>query len=71
MEVITQSVVSCPNCNARTETEMPTDACVVFFECGSCHAVLRPNPPDCCIFCSYANVKCPPVQLRQDCDRPP
>ena len=69
MEVITQSVVACPNCGTRTETEMPTDACVVFFECESCHAVLRPKPSDCCVFCSYASVKCPPVQLRQDCGR--
>ena len=69
MEVITRSVVACPNCGARTEVEMPTDACVVFFECESCHTVLRPKASDCCVFCSYASVICPPVQLRQDCRR--
>lgn len=69
MEILTQSVVTCPNCEARIEEEMPTDACVVFFECGSCHAVLRPKPGDCCVFCSYGNVPCPPVQLDQDCRR--
>jgi len=40
MEILTQSVVTCLNCGARSEEEMPTDACVVFFECGSCHIVL-------------------------------
>ncbi|HZH48140.1 MAG TPA: GDCCVxC domain-containing (seleno)protein [Nitrospira sp.] len=67
MEIITRSVVTCPNCGTRTEAEMPAEACLVFFECESCHVVLRPKSGDCCVFCSYANVKCPPVQLRQDC----
>ena len=73
MEAITRSVVTCPNCRTRTDEEMPTDACLVFFECKSCHTVLRPKHGDCCIFCSYGTVKCPPVQLRQDCagTRPP
>nr|WP_281721788.1 GDCCVxC domain-containing (seleno)protein [Nitrosomonas nitrosa] len=68
MEVITRSVIICPHCKGLTEAEVPTDACVVFFECLSCHAVLRPKLGDCCVFCSYARIKCPPVQLRQDCD---
>jgi hypothetical protein len=24
--------------------------------------VLRPKPGDCCVFCSYGSVKCPPQQ---------
>jgi hypothetical protein len=68
MDVITQSVVTCPRCDVGTEMEMPTDACLIVFECESCRAVLRPNPGDCCIFCSFASIKCPPVQLRQGFD---
>ncbi|WP_349666169.1 GDCCVxC domain-containing (seleno)protein, partial [Sinorhizobium sp. 6-117] len=24
--------------------------------------LLRPRPGDCCVFCSFGSVKCPPVQ---------
>jgi hypothetical protein len=41
---------------------MPTDACQWFYECEHCHAVLKPKPGDCCVFCSYGTVPCPPVQ---------
>ena len=41
---------------------MPTDACLFFHECAGCHALLRPKPGDCCVFCSYGSVACPPVQ---------
>ena len=41
---------------------MPTDACQFFYECDACKALLRPLPGDCCVFCSYGTVPCPPVQ---------
>lgn len=41
---------------------MPTDACLFFHECVNCHARLRPKPGDCCVFCSYGSVPCPPMQ---------
>lgn len=67
MDIVTRSVLTCPNCEAQTEQEMPTDACVYFFECETCHARLRPKPGDCCVFCSYGSVKCPPVQREGEC----
>ena len=42
---------------------MPSDACQYFYECTGCHTLLRPKPGDCCVFCSYGSVPCPPVQL--------
>lgn len=42
---------------------MPTDACIFFHECSGCHARLRPQAGDCCVFCSYGDVPCPPVQV--------
>jgi hypothetical protein len=71
MDVITQSVVTCPRCGIRTETEMPTDSCIVAFECESCRGVLRPKSSDYCIFCSFAGVKYPSVKLRQGVDGAP
>lgn len=56
------SVLTCPACgHARAET-MPTDACIYFYECTACKTLLKPLAGDCCVFCSYGSVKCPPVQ---------
>ncbi len=55
------SVVTCPVCGtAKTET-MPTEACQFFYECTGCGQLLRPKPGDCCVFCSFGSVPCPPV----------
>jgi hypothetical protein len=62
MSVILASVLTCPACGiARTET-MPTDACQYFYECTGCGILLKPKPDDCCVFCSYGSVPCPPIQ---------
>ena len=57
------SVITCPRCGERRREHMPTDACQFFYECRGCGAVLRPLPGDCCVFCSYGTVKCPPKQV--------
>jgi hypothetical protein len=41
---------------------MPSDACQYFYEFGNCHEILKPQSGDCCVFCSYWDVDCPPVQ---------
>ena len=41
---------------------MPTDACLFFHPCASCGVLLRPQSGDCCVFCSYGSVPCPPAQ---------
>lgn len=67
MGPILQSLLTCPECGASSREEMPTDACVFFHECKGCHALLRPRKGDCCVFCSYGTVKCPPVQVEGKC----
>jgi len=69
MSVIVErySVLTCPQCGAARREEMPTDACQFFYECTTCHVVLRPKPGDCCVFCSYGSVQCPPRQLDPSC----
>ncbi len=62
-----QSTITCPNCGHRTEEKMPTDACRYFYECQNCHVMLKPKPGDCCVFCSYGSVKCPPIQAGVSC----
>ncbi|QGY45798.1 hypothetical protein GM418_19600 [Maribellus comscasis] len=65
--IITKSGLTCPNCGYRKEDEMPEDACQFFYECENCHTVLKPKQGDCCVFCSYGSVKCPPVQADKSC----
>lgn len=59
---VTDSVLTCPQCKHRQREAMPTDACLFFYECKGCGALLRPKTGDCCVFCSYGSVKCPPMQ---------
>ena len=63
MEVTLQSVITCPECGFSKEETIPTAACQWYYECTSCGALLKPKPGDCCIFCSFGSVPCPPVQL--------
>ena len=67
VEVTLQSIITCPHCGAESEEVMPTDACIYFYECKGCLKLLRPKTGDCCVFCSFGSVKCPPVQLEKDC----
>ncbi|MEZ0604307.1 GDCCVxC domain-containing (seleno)protein [Paraburkholderia sp. IW21] len=68
--IVIESVLTCPHCGfARPET-MPTDACQFFYECSHCTALLRANPGDCCVFCSFGSVMCPPMQQQLGCCGP-
>jgi hypothetical protein len=65
--VVLQSLLTCPSCGFQKTETMPTDACQFFYECENCHQLLRPKPGDCCVFCSYGSVKCPPIQAGESC----
>jgi hypothetical protein len=60
--MITQSVVTCPHCGVSKTELIPIDACQIFYQCTSCGARLKPKVGDCCVFCSYGDVPCPPIQ---------
>ena len=64
---VLESVLRCPRCGFEKQETMPTDACQFYYECMSCGALLRPNAGDCCVFCSFGSVKCPPVQAQRSC----
>ena len=65
--VVLDATITCPRCDHVAQERMPTDACMYFYECTNCRELLRPKPGDCCVFCSYGSVKCPPIQLRLGC----
>lgn len=57
-----KSTLTCPDCGYVATETMPTDACIWFYDCSGCGARLKPLPGDCCVFCSYADTACPPIQ---------
>lgn len=64
---ILQSVIACPACGHKKEETMLTDACQFFYMCTHCKIQLKPKQGDCCVFCSYGSVPCPPIQQGTDC----
>ncbi len=62
MTVTLNSTIRCPDCGFSRAEQMPTNACVWFWECPSCGVLLKPKPGDCCVYCSFADTPCPPVQ---------
>lgn len=62
MALTLKSVLTCPHCGRRSEQTMPEDACLYYFECPGCGVMLKPKPGDCCVFCSYGSMPCPPIQ---------
>lgn len=65
------SRLTCPECGHTAREEMPVDACQFFYDCRGCGRVLRPKPGDCCVFCSFGDTPCPPVQTGDDCTTGP
>lgn len=61
------STIRCPYCGFEKMESMPMDACVYFYDCAGCGRNLSPKPGDCCVFCSYGTVKCPPKQTHCEC----
>ena len=59
---ISESVITCPQCGVSKLEAMPAAACQYFYDCTGCGALLRPKSGDCCVFCSYGSVPCPPKQ---------
>jgi hypothetical protein len=60
-----ESKITCPACGHSATEAMPSDACLYFYDCKGCGKSLRPKTGDCCVFCSYGSVPCPPVQAER------
>ena len=60
--IILKSTITCPVCGHAKEETMSLDACRYFYKCEVCETMLKPQEGDCCVFCSYGTIKCPPVQ---------
>jgi len=66
-KVVLKSTIICPQCSYQREELMPLNACQYFYKCTNCHTYLKPHIGDCCVFCSYGTMVCPPMQLESNC----
>ncbi|MGH8396856.1 MAG: GDCCVxC domain-containing (seleno)protein [Gammaproteobacteria bacterium] len=64
--IILDTILTCLHCGQQTEARMPIDACQFLYKCPHCHTLLKPKFGDCCVFCSYGSVPCPPKQKEHD-----
>lgn len=62
-----ETIIHCPTCGFAREETMPTNFCLIRYECRNCGEILQPQAGDCCVFCSYADDKCPPIQSGTSC----
>lgn len=67
VDVILATTITCPECGHAAAEIMPTAACQWFYDCKGCGTVLTPLPGDCCVYCSYGTMRCPPVQMGGRC----
>lgn len=65
VSIVYESLVTCPACGIRRLEPMPAFSCLLAYTCPACGAILRPAEGDCCIFCTYGSVPCPPIQARR------
>jgi hypothetical protein len=56
------SIITCPQCGHQSAEIMPTDYCQYIYDCIACGAQLKPKKGDCCVYCSYGSLPCPPIQ---------
>ncbi len=66
-EIIASSTLTCSECGHKSTDIMPTNAYQYYYDCKGCGAVLKPIRGDCCVYCSYGDIKCPPIQEGGGC----
>ncbi|NGP75508.1 hypothetical protein G3570_02610 [Balneolaceae bacterium YR4-1] len=66
-EIALNSTVTCPECGHQSKETMPEDSCLFFWKCPNCEELIKPQKGDCCVYCSYGDTPCPPVQKSGCC----
>lgn len=60
--MILESKITCSFCKHEKIGTMPVNSCLFFYTCEKCSQRIKPKSGDCCVFCSYGNISCPPIQ---------
>ena len=66
IDIQLQSMITCPECGHEKVETMPTNMCQYYYDCQGCGALIKPKQGDCCVYCSYGSVACPPIQRSGD-----
>lgn len=61
-QITMKSEITCPKCGYKKKEVMPTNICVIKYNCEKCNEELRPKNGDCCVFCTHGTHKCPSMQ---------
>jgi len=56
------STLTCPHCGHAETLDMPPYSYQQFHTCAGCGARLKAEDGECCVFCSFGDVPCPPEQ---------
>ncbi|WP_428984160.1 GDCCVxC domain-containing (seleno)protein [Ralstonia psammae] len=64
--VVLESVLTRPHCGSAKRDLMPRRPCLFYWGCPQWRTLLRPKPRDCCLFCSFGSVPCPPSTCSGD-----
>lgn len=56
------SEITCPYCGHQEIETLPTDYCIIAYDCKECGETIRPEGDDCCVFCTHGTHKCPSKQ---------
>jgi hypothetical protein len=57
-----KSTITCPKCGFKKTETLPDDRCIMEYTCQHCKTVIKHKKGDCCVFCSYGDVKCPTTE---------
>ena len=64
MEVLYKNCLVCPECGAKQKVEMLETGYSYAYQCDSCLEIIEKKEDDCCVYCSYGEVKCPSEQVK-------
>ncbi|MBI5884530.1 hypothetical protein HZB89_00350 [archaeon] len=54
-----KAIITCPECKAKHEIEVPEGKCLYFWKCPSCGKLIQAPKNECCVVCAYSDKKCP------------
>jgi len=61
--MISDSLLTCPNCGNKQPEEMPENTCQYSYRCSSCDEVIKTPKGECCVYCVYGDYPCLQAQL--------
>jgi len=67
MKTILTSEIKSPYCAFTKVEQMPIDSCQILYNCTGYNQEITPKNEDCCVYCTYGTVPCPPIQENKNC----